>query len=87
MSLGAEATQPASWEGAEGVGKKKKRRRRMKNKDRSKEEGMGCWMKLRQMGGCIPSRAKVDTSISSATTLCGNLLRRVLLRIAHLGLA
>ncbi|CAL9083711.1 unnamed protein product [Musa acuminata var. zebrina] len=75
MGLGPEEAHLAAWEATkEGIGRKDRRRRRRKKKKNegssSKREETGCWMKFRLMGGCIPSRAKVDTSISSATTQC-----------------
>ena len=78
MGLGPEEAHLAAWEATkEGIGRKDRRRRRKKKKKNegssSKREETGCWMKFRLMGGCIPSRAKVDTSISSATTQCGNI--------------
>uniref|UniRef100_A0A2P2M4D2 non-specific serine/threonine protein kinase n=1 Tax=Rhizophora mucronata TaxID=61149 RepID=A0A2P2M4D2_RHIMU len=44
-----------------------------KSKKKSKVEGngkkkkeIGCWIKFRSMGGCMPSRSKVDSSVSGA---------------------
>ncbi|WOK98618.1 putative receptor-like protein kinase [Canna indica] len=71
MGLGPEAAQLASWEGAEaGIGKKKRRKKNKGGSRSTKGGGARCWMKFHLMGGCIPSRAKVDTSISSVTTQC-----------------
>ncbi|XP_021905208.1 probable serine/threonine-protein kinase PIX7 isoform X2 [Carica papaya] len=39
-----------------------------KKKDGAEEEESGCWVKLMFVGGCIPSRSKVDSSMSGATT-------------------
>lgn len=45
-----------------------------KKKDGAEEEESGCWVKLMFVGGCIPSRSKVDSSMSGATTHhCGTL--------------
>ncbi|GLU11154.1 hypothetical protein SLE2022_279180 [Rubroshorea leprosula] len=33
------------------------------------EEETGCWVKLRLLGGCMPSRSKVDSSLSSVTAI------------------
>ncbi|KAJ6959930.1 serine/threonine-protein kinase PIX7 isoform X2 [Populus alba x Populus x berolinensis] len=40
-----------------------------KNKKNDKdEEDMGCWFKLRLLGSCMPSRSKVDSSLSGIST-------------------
>ncbi|KAI5558770.1 hypothetical protein POPTR_017G077300v4 [Populus trichocarpa] len=40
-----------------------------KNKKNGKdEEDMGCWFKLRLLGSCMPSRSKVDSSLSGIST-------------------
>lgn len=75
MVLGPEEAKLAAWEGSkEGIGKNKRRKKTRGggNNNTKGEETTGCWMKFRLMGGCVPSRAKVDNSISSATTHCGN---------------
>ncbi|GLU01958.1 hypothetical protein SLE2022_192330 [Rubroshorea leprosula] len=44
-----------------------------KNKSRKKkdagEEETGCWVRLMFMGGCMPSRSKVDSSLSGVTAI------------------
>lgn len=55
-------------ESCESKGKKKK-------KEKEEKEGVedtGCWIKLRFIGSCISSKSKVDSSISSISTNCGN---------------
>ncbi|OIT05629.1 PREDICTED: probable receptor-like protein kinase At5g15080 isoform X2 [Nicotiana attenuata] len=49
-------------ESCESKGKKKKK----------EKEDSGCWIKLRFIGGCISSKSKVDSSISSISTNCEN---------------
>ncbi|RWW15106.1 hypothetical protein GW17_00021070 [Ensete ventricosum] len=78
MVLGPEEAKLAAWEGSkEGIGKNKRRKKTRGggNNSTKGEETTGCWMKFRLIGGCVPSRAKVDNSISSATTHCGKLTR------------
>ncbi|RRT54484.1 hypothetical protein B296_00046047 [Ensete ventricosum] len=73
MVLGPEEAKLAAWEGSkEGIGKNKRRKKTRGggNNSTKGEETTGCWMKFRLIGGCVPSRAKVDNSISSATTHC-----------------
>ncbi|CAL9092446.1 hypothetical protein MUK42_30556 [Musa troglodytarum] len=73
MVLGPEEAKLAAWEGSkEGFGKNKRRKKTRGggNNSTKGEETTGCWMKFRLMGGCVPSRAKVDNSIGSATTHC-----------------
>jgi hypothetical protein len=46
-----------------------------KNKKNGKdEEDMGCWFKLRLLGSCMPSRSKVDSSLSGISTHYGKSL-------------
>lgn len=66
MGLGGDALKKESWD----VGKSKGR----KKKDGDSEEETGCWIKLRFIGSCMSSRSKVDSSISSISTHCGNAL-------------
>lgn len=68
MGLGPDEVQLEAWDS---VGKSKEKGRRKKKKDEAREE-TGCWIKFRLMGSCISSRSKVDSSISSASTHCGN---------------
>jgi hypothetical protein len=35
---------------------------------------MGCWFKLRLLGSCMPSRSKVDSSLSGISTHYGKSL-------------
>lgn len=44
---------------------------------------VGCWIKFRLMGNCISARSKVDSSISSASTHCGNFLLAFLLAFIY----
>lgn len=55
------------------VGKRKEKGSKQK-KSKAREEETGCWIKRRLMWSCISSRSKVDTSISNASTHCGDLL-------------
>lgn len=70
MGLGPEAAEVVSREndgkseGRNDKNEKKKRRARWR------------WVRLR-LFACFISRSKVDTSVSGASTLCGNLLRNV----------
>ncbi|KAF4376666.1 hypothetical protein CsatB_021668 [Cannabis sativa] len=57
MGLGPDAIQVGPWSVGKSNGKKKK------DED---DEGTGCWIKFRFMGGCLSSKAKVDGSISGS---------------------
>lgn len=70
MGLGPEDVKLEGW-GSVGKGKDKGTN---KKKSEAREGETGCWIKFRLMVSCISSRSKVDTSISSASTHCGNLL-------------
>ncbi|XP_062106675.1 serine/threonine-protein kinase PBL34-like [Humulus lupulus] len=59
MGLGPDAIQVGAWSVGKSNGKKKK------DED---DEGTGCWIKFRFMGGCLSSKAKVDGSISGSGT-------------------
>lgn len=64
MGLGPGTVQVEAWEQ---VGKSKGR------KKKGSLEDFGCWsFKIRLMGSCISSRSKVDNSLSSSSTHCGN---------------
>jgi hypothetical protein len=69
MGLGQGELQIGAWDG----GEKTKETAGKKNKTvkRAEDEQPGCWIKLPLMGSCMSSRSKVDTSISSASTRCG----------------
>ncbi|XP_015573643.1 serine/threonine-protein kinase PBL34 isoform X2 [Ricinus communis] len=41
--------------------------KKKKNKKDEEEKEIGCWPKLRLIGGCMPSRSKVDNSLSGTT--------------------
>ncbi|KAJ6683850.1 hypothetical protein OIU85_007537 [Salix viminalis] len=46
-----------------------KSKKNKKNQGNDKdEEDMGCWFKLRLLGSCMPSRSKVDSSLSGIST-------------------
>ncbi|MQM18500.1 hypothetical protein Taro_051494 [Colocasia esculenta] len=62
MGLGPDAVQVDGWGNAE-----RTKGRRKKKKDGMAEE-TGCWIRFNFMGSCIPSRHKVDTSVSSGCT-------------------
>ncbi|KAK9116876.1 hypothetical protein Sjap_015823 [Stephania japonica] len=74
MGLGPEAIQVEGWDAekksdgetveaaAAAVAKKSKKKEEVEEVER------GCWMKFRFIGSCIPSRSKVESSISSAST-------------------
>ncbi|KAF9663640.1 hypothetical protein SADUNF_Sadunf17G0072400 [Salix dunnii] len=48
---------------------KSKSKKNKKNQGNDKdEEDMGCWFKLRLLGSCMPSRSKVDSSLSGIST-------------------
>jgi len=78
MGLGPEMAKLQQWEGQEAAIKKKKKKTKEKEREKSGESEIGdeseagCWIKFRLMRSCISSRSKVDTSISSASTHCGN---------------
>uniref|UniRef100_A0A1D1YE21 non-specific serine/threonine protein kinase n=1 Tax=Anthurium amnicola TaxID=1678845 RepID=A0A1D1YE21_9ARAE len=62
MGLGPDAVQVDGWGNAgKAKGKRKKKKGVM-------AEVTGCWIRFSFMGSCIPSRSKVDTSISSGCT-------------------
>ncbi|KAK9119422.1 hypothetical protein Scep_017515 [Stephania cephalantha] len=79
MGLGPEAIQVEGWD----TEKKSDREttaaaatatttttagKKSKKKEEVEEVERGCWMKFRFIGSCIPSRSKVESSISSAST-------------------
>ena len=52
-----------------------KSKKNKKNQGNDKdEEDMGCWFKLRLLGSCMPSRSKVDSSLSGISTHDGKTL-------------
>lgn len=64
-------------------GKSRTASEKKKKKENELEEETGCWVKLKFIGSCIPSRSKVDSSlsgskvdsfISGTSTHCGKLL-------------
>ncbi|KAK9090631.1 hypothetical protein Sjap_023808 [Stephania japonica] len=71
MGLGPETVQIEIWDVGNSKGKKRK-----KKKERDlKMERTGCCFSFKLMGvGCFSSRSKVNSSISGASTHCGNLL-------------
>lgn len=75
MGLGQEELQIGAWDGAgktkESTGKKNKTVKKVEER----EEQPGCWIRFPLMGSCMSSRSKVDTSISSASTRCGEFNR------------
>ena len=49
-----------------------KSKKNKKNQGNDKdEEDRGCWFKLRLLGSCMPSRSKVDSSLSGTSTHYG----------------
>jgi hypothetical protein len=73
MGLGQGELQIGAWDGGKKTGKKMKESAGKKKKTvkRVEDEQPGCWIKFPLMGSCMSSRSKVDTSISSASTRCG----------------
>ncbi|XAR51757.1 Non-specific serine/threonine protein kinase [Bertholletia excelsa] len=59
MGLGPDAVMVGTWSG-------KKLKERKKEEDDDVETG--CWFKFRFFGGCMPSRSKVEGSISGTST-------------------
>ncbi|KAL3597069.1 hypothetical protein D5086_008706 [Populus alba] len=48
---------------------KSKSKKNKKNQGNEKdEEDIGCWFKFRSTGSCMPSRSKVDSSLSGIST-------------------
>jgi len=51
---------------------KSKSKKNKKNQGNEKdEEDIGCWFKFRSTGSCMPSRSKVDSSLSGISTHYG----------------
>ncbi|KAG8634229.1 serine/threonine-protein kinase PBL34 isoform X2 [Manihot esculenta] len=48
--------------------KSKSKKKKDEGSRKMEEEEIGCWAKFRLMGGCMPSRSKVDSSLSGITT-------------------
>ncbi|XP_010524324.1 PREDICTED: probable receptor-like protein kinase At5g15080 [Tarenaya hassleriana] len=48
--------------------KKKKKKNNVNNSNGVEEEASGCWVKLRFMMGCLPSKSDVDGSLSGTTS-------------------
>lgn len=80
MGLAPNDSKLETWiEGKSKTASEKKK----KKKENELEEETGCWVKLKFIGSCIPSRSKVDSSlsgskvdsfISGTSTHCGKLL-------------
>ncbi|CAI0453510.1 unnamed protein product [Linum tenue] len=70
MGLGPDSSKPKLQFEVKSKGnnnkKKKKQRDVVVGRNRS-EEDFGCWIRLRLIGGCMPSRSKVDSSLSGIT--------------------
>lgn len=71
MGLGRDAVEV--W-GDGGKLKGSKGKKKSKKESGEGKEESGCWVTFRLMSSCMSSRSKVDTSISSAITHCGNLI-------------
>lgn len=75
MGLGQGELQIGVWDGGEKTKTKTKTKestgKKNKTVKRVEDEQPGCWIKFPLMGSCMSSRSKVDTSISSASTRCG----------------
>lgn len=73
MGLVPEDIQLGKWDVAKSKGKVKEKKSK-KSKSKSNEDGeTGCvWFKFRFARGCMSSRSKVNSSISSASTNYGN---------------
>lgn len=70
MGLGKGELQIGAWEaGATTKAKGKKSKAVVKRVE--DEQQPGCWIRFPLVGNCISSRSKVDSSISSASTRCG----------------
>ena len=83
MGLAPNGSKAETWiEGKSRTAREKKKKKKKKENELEKEE-TGCWVRLKFIRSCIPSRSKVDSSlsgskvdsfISSTTTHCGKLL-------------
>lgn len=72
MGLGPEPVKLKNWE-VKNSGKNNKSRKVKKKKDGGEEEDeIGCWVRFRFMESCLPSRSKVDNSMSGTSTNYGN---------------
>ncbi|KAJ4707509.1 Kinase [Melia azedarach] len=68
MGLGPEPVKLKNWE-VKNSGKNNKSRKVKKKKDGGEEEDeIGCWVRFRFMESCLPSRSKVDNSMSGTST-------------------
>lgn len=62
MGLAPNDSKVETWiEGKSRIASQKK-----KKKENKLEEETGCWVKLKFIGSCIPSRSKVDSSLSGS---------------------
>ncbi|KAJ4839303.1 putative serine/threonine-protein kinase pix7 [Turnera subulata] len=52
--------------------KSKSKKKKKEESNGKREEQVGCWFKLRLMGGCMSSRSKVDSTISGISTQYGD---------------
>ncbi|KAF2308685.1 hypothetical protein P3X46_032396 [Hevea brasiliensis] len=63
MGLGPDSIKVKNFED-----KSKSKKKKYEGSRKEEEEESGCWAKFRLMGGCMPSRSKVDSSLSGTTT-------------------
>ncbi|GAA0174623.1 hypothetical protein LIER_27975 [Lithospermum erythrorhizon] len=75
MGLSGDGLKVESW----GVKKEKEGKKKKIENDVDKEEEMGCCIHWRLMGGCVPSRSKVDSLVSQLTVISLFFLNLVLL--------
>ncbi|GAA0174922.1 hypothetical protein LIER_28207 [Lithospermum erythrorhizon] len=68
MGLSGDRLKVESWE----VGKEKGKKKKKKEKDVDKKMEISCCINWRFIGSCVPSRSKVDNSISGITNHCEN---------------
>lgn len=75
MGLGQEEVQIEAWGDAEKAKESTVKKNKSVKRVEEREEQPGCWIRIPLMGSCMSSRSKVDTSISSASTRCGEFNR------------
>ncbi|CAN1162879.1 Serine/threonine-protein kinase PBL34 [Linum perenne] len=69
MGFGSGSSKPKQLFEEKSTRKQQKQKKKQQLKDVGKEDGddIGCWFRLRLIGGCMPSRSKVDSSLSGIT--------------------
>lgn len=78
MGLSPESVKVKNWEvnNSDNNNNNSKSRKVKKKKDggaeQEEEEEIGCWVRFRFIESCMPSRSKVDSSMSGTSTNYGN---------------